>query len=130
MGKMSRDKGANFEREIAKALRSVWPEARRGGHDQAGPHGSPDVNGTPYWIEAKRYAVVRRGVVLAAFGQADRAADRASDDRQVLVITRADRERAIVHFRVARVRPDTGTLIRVIASVPFAEWLQAVDATT
>lgn len=129
MGKKSRTKGAAFEREIAKAMRPHWVEARRGGHDQAGPHGSPDVDGTPYWVECKRYRKITRGIILAAHEQADRAADRAHDDRPTLVVTRSDNEKAQCHFRAAKTLPDTGALVVVIASVPFSEWLDAVKNT-
>ncbi len=130
MSKLSRTKGAAFEREIANALKPIWPNARRGGHDQAGPHGRPDVDGSPYWIECKRYARVLRSTVLGAFQQADAAAKRAGDPRPVLVVTRADKERAVVHYRTQQLRPDTGTLIRVIASTPLAEWLDAAKQDT
>ena len=127
MGKKSRSKGAAFERETAAKLRRIWPEARRGGHDQAGPMGRPDVDGTPYWVECKRYAHVTRGIVKSAHKQAIQAAVRACDDRAALVITRSDRAAAMVHYQVATVRPDTGTRIVVLMSVPLAAWLDAVE---
>jgi hypothetical protein len=128
MGKKSRTKGSAYEREIANKMKAIWPDARRGGHDQSGPMGRPDVDGTPYWIEAKRYARVLRSTILNAFAQADAAADRASDDRPTLVVTRSDREQSQVHFSVVKVRPDTGGTISVIVSVPLSEWLAACEA--
>jgi len=128
MGAKSRTKGASYEREVANKMKAIWPDARRGGHDQAGPMGRPDVDGTPYWIEAKRYARVLRSTILAAHAQADAAANRASDDRPTLVVTRSDREQSQAHFRVAKVRPDTGNPISVIVSMPLSEWLAACEA--
>jgi len=130
MSKKSRTKGAAFEREVAVAMRAVWPDARRGGHDQHSKFGSPDVDGTPFFVECKRYARVLRSTVLGAFQQADAAAKRAGDPRPLLVVTRADKERAVVHYRMIQVRPDTGALLRVIASTPLAEWLDAAKQDT
>jgi Holliday junction resolvase len=54
MSKMSRTKGHSFEREIARKFRRWFPNARRGLQYQDGEH-CPDVQGTPFYIECKRY---------------------------------------------------------------------------
>jgi hypothetical protein len=54
-GKRSRDKGANYERDIARRWREsgLFPEAKRGiGQTRAGGD-VPDVDGTPFWVECK-----------------------------------------------------------------------------
>lgn len=73
-GKRSRRKGAGHEREIAHAFQPVYPDARRGlGQARAGGE-VPDVDGTPWWIEAKH----RRAVNLrTAFAQAKTASETA-----------------------------------------------------
>ncbi len=123
MGKMSRNKGASFEREIAKVMRAVWPDARRGGGDQAGPMGRPDVDGTPYWIECKRYANVTRAIVKGAHQQAQDAAIRARDSRPVLVVTRSDRRPAVAHFEVLWTVSSESLVSALLVSVPLSEWI-------
>lgn len=54
MGKMSRDKGARFERQVARLLtENGWP-ATRGCQHRGGP-GSPDVDAStfPFHLECK-----------------------------------------------------------------------------
>lgn len=65
-GKLSRTKGHNFERYVAKRLRALYPEARRGLQYRDGMECS-DVVGTPFHIECKRH---RRVNVQKAFAQA------------------------------------------------------------
>lgn len=74
MGARSRRKGAAYERELANRWRDsgLWPEARRGvGQARSGGE-VPDVDGTPFWIEAKCQA---RPNVYAALEQAEEATD-------------------------------------------------------
>jgi hypothetical protein len=59
MGKMSRDKGARFEREAADLFSAHgWPDAHRLGEAQAGDKGTTkyaDLGGTGFlWVECKR----------------------------------------------------------------------------
>lgn len=56
-GSHSRTKGHDFERLVARALRVKWPDAKRGLQDREGEH-CPDVLGTPYYIECKRYKTI------------------------------------------------------------------------
>ena len=53
MGKAERIKGHNFEREIAKQMREIFPCAHRGLQYQDGGK-CADVEGTPFHIECKR----------------------------------------------------------------------------
>ena len=52
MGKAERIKGHNFEREISRQIRDIFPESRRGLQYQDGSKHS-DVEGTPFHIECK-----------------------------------------------------------------------------
>lgn len=85
----SRRKGASYERELAKRWRDsgLWPDAQRGiGQARAGSE-VPDVEGTPFWVEAKRR---KRHNILAAMKQAEEA----SDGRSALVVARWDGQTA------------------------------------
>jgi len=89
IGRSSRRKGHDYERALATLMRSVWPEARRGiGQARAGGD-VPDVDGTPFWIEAKRG---KRISIRAAYEQAVEAAD----GRVPVVVSREDRSPALV----------------------------------
>ena len=89
MSKASVTKGKAFERALATLMRSVWPQARRGiGQARAGGE-VPDVDGTPFWLEAKRG---KRISIRAAYDQAVEA----SDGRVPVVVSREDRSPALV----------------------------------
>jgi len=88
-GKLSRNKGATFERLIATELKEVHPGARRGvGQTQSAGNGA-DVEGTPFWIECKHG---KQPNIRAAYKQAIEARKEADDPRPVLVVSRRDRE--------------------------------------
>lgn len=53
-GKKSRRKGKSFEQEIARNLRDLYPEAKRGWQSRGGTKEAPDVDHTPFYIECKR----------------------------------------------------------------------------
>jgi hypothetical protein len=55
MGKKQRRIGQVFEREAAKLLQVCFPDAERG-YQYRGGDEQPDVDGTPFWVEAKRRA--------------------------------------------------------------------------
>ncbi len=87
VGRRSRQKGAQGERDVANELRSVYPDAARGGllQTQYGRGSNAcDVEHTPWWIEVKRGA---RPNIQGAMEQA--VAD--TDGRPPLVVTRKDR---------------------------------------
>lgn len=49
-------KGHNFTAWVARSIRHIWPDAKRAIQDRgAVSDGVPDIIGTPYWIECKRY---------------------------------------------------------------------------
>ncbi len=97
MGAKSRNKGASYEREVAVAMRAVWPEARRRGNAQAdGARIEADVEGTPYHVECKRCAKP------PSWAQRRRwFADIPVDGRTKLLIVRADRNPSLIHYRTA-----------------------------
>jgi hypothetical protein len=66
MGALSRRKGHNWERAVAKRFREVFPDARRGTQTRQG-YEAPDVETPVFWIEAK---VGRRTNPKAALAQA------------------------------------------------------------
>ena len=102
----SRRKGAQYERELAVRWRDsgLFAEARRGiGQTRSGSD-VPDVDGTPYWIEAKRRKAHN---VRAAMRQAVTA----TDGRIPVVVARWDGDSAddaLVCVRLA----DFETLLR------------------
>jgi len=51
-GKRSRTKGIVWEREVARRLRAIYPEARRGAQSRTGSD-APDVMGLPWHVECK-----------------------------------------------------------------------------
>ncbi len=89
MGRMQRDKGANYERELANELKPFFPSSRRGIGQARSASEVSDVEGTPFWIEAKRG---KQPNVRAAFRQAQAA----TDGRPVLVVIRDDNQPAFV----------------------------------
>ena len=69
MGKLSRQKGAEWEREVARRLRPMWKQARRGLSQPRLGCEVADVEGTPYWWECK---VGAAPPLLPALRQAER----------------------------------------------------------
>lgn len=94
----SRRKGANFERDIARALRAVWPDARRRGGAQADGRGcEPDVDGTPFWIECKRTKTSTHAQRVAWLEQATREACASPTPRPTVLIARENGRQARVY---------------------------------
>jgi uncharacterized protein YunC (DUF1805 family) len=82
IGKSSITKGKVFERAMANLLKGIYPQARRGiGQARAGGE-VPDVDGTPFWVEAKAHKKVQ---IQAAFAQAVEAS---AGKRPVLVVSK------------------------------------------
>lgn len=98
-GKSSRDKGHGFERAVARVLRVLWSDARRGKQYTGGRE--CDVEGTPLRIECKRQKAVTVGDIKKAIAQAESDAYEWEDDRPVIAITRADREQAYVTMKLS-----------------------------
>lgn len=84
-GKMSRDKGKRGEYEARDFLKRWFPEARRGANQSRNGADAADVEGTPFWVEAKLGA---KPNVRAALEQAKKA----TDYRAVLVYIRDDKK--------------------------------------
>lgn len=99
LGRRSRTKGHNYEREVANLFKELWPEARRGYQSRGGTKEAPDVDGTPFFIECKKGA---RTNIKAALEQAYVACHKPTeagtvvvDTRFPLAITKDDRRRAM-----------------------------------
>lgn len=91
-GKMSRNKGATFERYLASVLKLVWPDARRGRqYDSAR---ECDVEGTPLRIEAKHYSTWPD--VYGALKQAQDDNGKHGDNRPCVAITKKNRTQPTV----------------------------------
>lgn len=86
MGASQRLKGHNWEREVAKMLRPIFPEARRG-LDQTREGDDPDVDKTPFWVECKSG---KRPNIGAAMEQALEASLKSGDTRPALVVSKRD----------------------------------------
>ena len=87
IGRRSRQKGAQGERDVANELKPVYPHAARGGllQTQYGRGSNAcDVEYTPWWVEVKRGA---RPNIQGAFEQATSE----TDGRPPLVVSRKDR---------------------------------------
>ncbi len=69
-GKRNRQKGAEYERDVANAFKKLFPNAKRE-HGQSRDGGdAPDVSGTPFWIECTKgnasiYDKMEQGIVDA-----------------------------------------------------------------
>lgn len=97
MGRRSREKGAAYEREIAATLKRVFPVAARSfGQSRAGDE-TPDIVGTPWWIECTHGKAPN---ILGKMRQG-RAATAATPsaryrDAHVVVFSRRDRKGDLV----------------------------------
>jgi hypothetical protein len=101
MGKASREKGKRGERRAAEILSIFWPGARREAGQCRKGSDAPDVNGTPFWVEAKEAVVPN---AWRALEQALVAREAGKDPRVPLLILHRTRgpieARGIVAFRV------------------------------
>jgi hypothetical protein len=96
-GAAPRKKGHDFERWVANQLRRVFPDAKRGLGQTRDGSDVPDVQGTPYWWEAK---VGQRPNIQKAVQQALDASLAGGDGRPVVVVSKKDRCAPLVtlHF--------------------------------
>ena len=93
LGRRSRRKGKTWERELAALLRPVFGEhVKRGFQSRCGRDGC-DVEGTPFWLEAKHGKLVN---VRAALRQALEA----TDGRPAVVVAKDDRNAPLVVMRL------------------------------
>ena len=90
MGKLSREKGARFEREVARELREIFGEDSRRGFQYRDGREAGDVLNPVFFIECKRH---RRCNVKAALKQ---AVENCNDKTKYpIAVTRDDNERSI-----------------------------------
>lgn len=93
-GRRSRRKGKVWERELVHELRPVFGDGvKRGFQSRCGRDGC-DVEGTPYWVEAKHGKLVNLRAAL-------RQAIEATDGRPVVVVAKDDRTEPVVAMRLA-----------------------------
>jgi len=104
MGKMQRRKGRRWEQDVAAVFRALFGQQVKRGWQTREGHDAPDVDGTPFHIEAKHHRTVN---IAAAIKQAlaDRKAN--GDTRWVLAVTKSDRQVPL-------------------ATMPFDEFMQLV----
>lgn len=87
MGRSQRNKGKRGEIRARDLLREVYPDAYRSAN-QAGSGACCDVEGTPWFVEAKEE---KKHQIWAAVRQAVEARDKAGDDRPIVVISHRTR---------------------------------------
>lgn len=134
--KNSRAKGAQAERDVAKMFRRWFTEAHRAGLGQGSfGHHSPDVGGTPFYIEVKRYG--KKGLphsieVLYDKAYSDMMLWRDEEDGRdlpVIIVWRIDRSewqvsliasdwRALAGFKQ---RPDDAGAVKTLPWWVFSE---------
>ena len=120
MGKRSRDKGANWERKVAKILANIWPEARRNlSQSRSARREGGDILGTPFHVECK---AEKRVDVNAAWRQAQRDADLSGPlPLVVILICKSDNLPPFVVLETTD--RSTGATFR--SSVSMAAWVNA-----
>lgn len=119
MGRRSKVKGSRFERELARILRDIWPNAKRRGFTQTQSREECDIEGTPFCIEAKcgKAPNIRR-----AWGQVQQIKQQNRDPRPALLVYKDDRKPIISVLSAqdyTTLFPSTGRGITVSASGSF-----------
>lgn len=100
-GSRSREKGAEFEREVATILREFYPEAKRGLAQSRNGAEVSDVTNVPWWVECKWHKTARP--IREAVAQAIEAS---GGKLPILVVSKAGAERD------------------PIVAVPMSQWLR------
>lgn len=85
---MSRNKGKVFERAVAAAFRLLFGAGVKRGWQAREGHDAPDVDGTPFWIEAKHHILVN---IMGAMRQAVKDRKKAGDERWIVAVTKSNR---------------------------------------
>ena len=105
MGKRSRDKGRDYQSELARRWRDsgLYPDAHstQGAQTKAVGKAPGDIGGVPWVCELKRAKKIN---VRAALEQAERDAAEAQDERTPIAVCRWDGMRAheaVVSMRLA-----------------------------
>ena len=99
--KTNNAKGKSFEREVANLFKPLYPSARRSfGQARTGAE-SPDVVGTPFWIECGKGSTIKIHEKLAQ-GQHDTAVcpDDSYRNLPVLAVTKSVRGQLMVTMSV------------------------------
>lgn len=98
-GRRSRSKGAAFQAELAKRWRDsrLYPDAAstQGAQTRSGRRigkTPPDVEGTPFWVEAKH---TRAANPVGALRQAERERKTAGDSRPAIAVVRPNGDRLV-----------------------------------
>jgi len=95
MGASQRNKGHNFERRIAKELRYIWPDSKRGYQSRNNMDLVPDVENPIFFIECKAHKKVN---IKSALIQAE-TSRKPNDKRIALAITKDDNQPIIASMR-------------------------------
>lgn len=122
IGRGSREKGKTFEREVANALRAIFPNAKRS-HGQSREKGeAPDVQGTEFWLECKNHRSLN----------ARKALEQAIEERATkngatalaaagITVERETNGAPVVILRHTDKRPDMAIMVA-------EDWLRMVEA--
>lgn len=104
MSKLSRDKGAAYERGLAQRWREkgIFPGAKRGLGQCRDGSDVPDVDGTPLWVEAKDR--VKHSSPIVYLKQAEEAAKKRGDPRPCIAVAhypKTGQDDAVVMMRLS-----------------------------
>ena len=96
-GLMSRNKGKDFERTIAKAFRMLYPTAKRTLTQQRDSGEAPDVEIPDWWLECKAHKVVS---IRKAFEQAVDEVTRANSRLKPAAVTKDNGKEVLVTIQL------------------------------
>lgn len=96
-GRMSRNKGKDFERTIAKAFRTLYPTAKRTLTQQRDSGEAPDVEIPEWWLECKAHKVVS---IRGAFEQAVDEVTRANSKLKPAAVTKDNGKEILVTIQL------------------------------
>jgi hypothetical protein len=137
IGKASRIKGKTWERQIVKDLKHIFGNCVYRGHQNT--HGGYsagegcDVEGTPYYIEAKHRANVNP---RDAVEQAEECREKTKDERPVVAICKIDRKKPTVTMRLCEfvqfaddwlIWTDVPTEKEPLVTINYADWLMMLN---
>ena len=121
MGKASRDKGAAWEREVAKMLRAAGVPAKRGLGQARSASEVADVQVEGYWVECKVGGPAK--YPLRALAQATKAMlEAVALDTEPVAICKVDRREPTATMRV----PVRGVI--VTATMSIADFIEIARA--